>query len=452
MSRSYPSHAIGAALAWAALSVSAAPAAQTAGADAAGGSIPTFSVVSASEPVAVKTEISKQLQPFPAFEAAPVVVKTASGPFLLATTGWSWWCRLKDNILQGPVHLEPNNCKLFSFPARIDPHRRNDPQTGMNVTADELKLSADDWRLNYSGAMSAVSLETPWDGYDVVVAVHGEDKNERVGDTLYANTVNTDVSPATCAEGAVNGAYKSCWESYNAFISLIFLNSKTGRKLDVGPVLWPSAGYIAEGKKASGGVRHPSLFATDKYLYVYYLDTSHGGEAGRRNGIRVARFERGSSLTNAPEALSYFAGRFSDDNPTLPSGFGKRHIRDFYDKLGGRSNVLWTGGGQDDRFSVTRIRKTPYFLGVEEYGSGEGWGLRLRISADLTHWSDPVAIPGMTASSWANGALHYPVFSNASGDDSQSVDPNDFFLVGSASQTGVVRQHLSLRISDSPQP
>ena len=280
----------------------------------------------------------------------------------------------------------------------------------------------------------------------------GEDKNERFGDLIYANTVNTDVSPATCADGVVNGAYAGCWQAYNAFISLVFINSKTGGKLDVGPVLWPSVGYVANGRKVSGGVRHPSLFLADKYLYLYYLDTSQGGDPDRRAGIHVARIELGASSPTSLKAVPSLHGEFSDDNPSLPPDFKKKSLRQFFGVPGGRSDALWPNGGEDDRFSVTRIRDTPYFLGVEEYGNGKKWGLNLRLSSDLAHWGEPVAIPGMTASSWANGALHYPVFSDATGDDSQSIDPNDFYLVGSTSQTGVVRQHLSIQVSDAPRP
>lgn len=402
---------------------------------------PVIEIVSADKPSPMAFAVSDTLRPRPAFETPPVLMTAAGNLYYFATTGWSWLCRASGSFLNDPQLLGPGNCAFFSSPKRID------PRTGENADPSDSARSGHDWRLNYSGAMSVVAPGKPLDGYDRIVAMHGENKNERLGDKLYANTVNRDVTPSACASGYANGHYDDCWTAYNAFVSLTLLDTKSGAKRDLGPVIWPTMGYTRNGKKTSSGVRQPSLFLADRHLYVYYQDTSQGNDPERRGGAHVARIDLGrNSTTTTPVALPYSSDGFQDSNPSLPAGFDKRSIQDFYGSLGGRAAELWPDSWQTVCFRVARVAGAPFYLGVEEFGSPAGWGVRLRVSGDLVHWSDPVSIPGLAARNWREGALHYPVFVNASGESTDVIDPADFYILGARTNAGVVRQRLSVKL------
>jgi hypothetical protein len=401
--------------------------------------LPRFEIVATEAPKPMPFSISPALRPEPAFEGPPILVTSANSTAYFVNTGWTWLCRASGNFLTTPQTVGPANCAYFTGPSRVD------PKTGAGIAPAAVAQKKADWDLSYGGAMSVVTLQKPLDGFDHIAAVHGENKNERFGDTLYANTVNPEVKPQDCASGYAKGGYEDCWKAYNAFVSLLLFNAETGAKRDLGPVVWPVMGYIHAGKKSSNGVRQPSLYLAEPYLYIYYSDSSQGYEAERRAGLRVARIDLSRpDAATAPVALPYTHAGLVAGNPSLPAGFDKQAIGEFYPKAGGHAAELWPESWKTACFRVARIKDTPYYLGVEDSGDASGWGVRLRISADLVHWSNPAPDPGVGAD-YNSDVLHCAVPTNAAGDSQDMIDAADFYLLGSTVKATATRQRLSLR-------
>lgn len=272
----------------------------------------------------------------------------------------------------------------------------------------------------------------------VIAVVHGENKNEKLGDNYYQNTVNTNVLAKNCASGLFNNSYSDCWDAYNGFISLSATpynrEYNWGSTLfsDFGPAIWPSAGYVNGDQKLSWGVRHPSSIIKDGYLYIVYLDTSAGNSDGRKSGIKIARAPL--SDQKVPTGfIPYHRGAFSENNKSLPPGFDPYKVRDFYESEGGAADELWPNSSNVNRFSIAKIRGTNLYAGVEEVHSDDGlsWFLRLRLSDDLVNWSSPKEIPGTrTSGGWDAGVLHYPIFSDWDNTTNYEIDADGFYILG----------------------
>jgi hypothetical protein len=415
-------------------------------------SMPTFRILEAGPETQVHFSIAQDMRPKPAFESSPALVEGAQGLFFV-TTGWSWLCRADGGLFSKEIVIDKARCQRFSTPMRID------RATGRNLEPSEVDMTTGDWRRSYGGVFAAAGLPTPWRGYSYLAIVHGENKNERIGQHLYANTVNSQTPPEACASGYQGGQYADCFQAYYAFVSLqlwgnIGTNGQTVEPVfDAGPILWPCMGYKIGDQKGSDGLRHPSAITADGYLYIYYLDTSRGKEEGRSGGLHLARMKLPSAgTTKLPPALPYFNGAFSPDNPSLPSGFDKEKIRDFYDQPGGRASELWSKSSGTVRFSVARIKGTSYLLGVEEYVGREAlekpWRIQIRISADFVHWSDPVPVPGTEVDGgWGVGTMHYPIFADGSGSHTNVIDPEDFYIVAAQKGGSIVSRHVSIQLN-----
>jgi hypothetical protein len=419
------------------------------GASAKSQAIPAFEIIGADAEEPLRMTVSDDLHPKPAFEIPPVLV-TGSQHLFLATTAWSVLCRDDGDPLDGhPLRLDHRHCQPLSGPLRID------MASGQNLSPSAAAGASQDWRRSYDGVMSAFLLPQNG-GRSILLAIaHGENKNERIGNEVFANTVDTNVDPQKCASGYTNGHYEDCWASYNGFVNALSVtidreNLPGLNKIhDIGPMIWPSMGYSEGGKKVSAGVRHPNAIIAGGDLFIFYTDTSRGSEDGRQGGVHVARVSLCPSETSERLiAIPFYEGTFSGTNPSLPVGFDRNRIHAFFDKKGGRASELWPMSTQAIKFSVARIRNTPFFIGAEEYIAGKIWGIRLRISPDLLHWSNPVAVPGEVSNEgWANGSLHYPVFCDASGKMESEIDADNFFLLGSRSSGGVVvRKRLAIEI------
>ena len=396
------------------------------------------------EPIDVS--VVGDMKPMPAFEVPPTVV--AGDPRLFfVPTGFTWLCRA-DNPSTMAIRVDPGHCRRFSMPNRIA------LSDGHVLSPAEDAALGNDWVRSYAAVYSALRLPRPWRGHDLLTVLHGENKNVRSGAALYANTVDTNVDPAACASGydPTLKKFTDCWPAYNAFVSMRLAKTSSAAapdtSLDLGPIVWPTMGYRQGVKKTSSGLRHPSALLHDGYLYIFYTDTSQSSEEGRRGGVRVARMALpGNDASPLGPAIPYYDGGFSDTNPSLPPGFTKERIRSFYDQPGGKASELWSNSWQTVRFTVARLRGTHAFLGVEEYIPNNQWGVRLRLSEDLVHWSDPVAIPGdFLNQSWGQGFLHYPVFSGPSGQMVDEVDPDGFYLVGTTTNAHPVRQRLRIEL------
>lgn len=249
---------------------------------------------------------------------------------------------------------------------------------------------------------------------------------------------------------------------------------------DLGPITWPSNGYIEslDGNKTwikatDGGVRHPSSIIKDNYLYVFYEDLSQGKESdGRGPGIKVIRAPINNGDVDPNSFMAYYNGNFSENS--LPRGFNLPTYYKSLSQKGPRTSSLFpdlnkfapqsTQGskrvgarlvGDITNFSVARVEGTDYYLGVAHELSR---GVTLRLSRDLTSWSNPVVVPG-TAENWWLGKtdlqkypLLYPRLANKNGDSNVSINPNEFYIIGTqtkprnSSEAKVVNQ-IKLKLS-----
>jgi hypothetical protein len=304
------------------------------------------------------------------------------------------------------------------------------------------------WRRNYLGAYSAFVLGAGGANSELVAFTHGENKNERRNNQVYLNTVNTNVG-ADCVSGwdDVAGAYVDCWDAYNAFVGMAHAPYQPGAQgglsalVDEGPIVWPSAGYLADGVKTSFGVRHPTSFVDADWIYVFYLDESFSSANGRQRGIKVARAPIASK--GVPGSfLAYYAGAFTE--PALPSGFAVNDSKASLNALGPLASPVPPDSAEDNRFSVAWLPGQNIYLGVEERNTdAEGWSVALRTSHDLLTWSERQVLSNLNAPTPEAGMLNYPVLLDSIGSSNSDLDPRDFYLLGTHDSL-TERLHLGL--------
>jgi hypothetical protein len=391
--------------------------------------LPAFSVKQEGAVRLLKFHIDSSMHPKPHFELPPVTVEGDVGYFFV-TTGYSWLCEMPADGLFGaqPISLSIKTCKLFSRPNWLD------LSTGAGLPLAQMRVGGP-WSRNYDGVMLAFLSENSVSSRQLVAIAHGENKNERVGNRLYNGTVNVGVDASRCYSGNHNGVYQDCWPSYNGFTNEIEASLSTPFQLsaikDLGPVLWPSAGYVEPLSqiKMSAGTRHFSGIIANKYLYVFYVDTSHSDHLGRSGGLYLARAridEGGSILKFRP----YFQGNFPSES-SLPSGFESARTGDFFSAEGARGSELWPLSHRSLSFHVAHVTGTPFFVGVEEYLFKNTWKLQMRISRDLKNWSPPVGVPGQaTLEGWKHAQLHYATLINQNGLYEDRIDPGIFYIIG----------------------
>ena len=293
------------------------------------------------------------------------------------------------------------------------------------------------WKRNYCGVYSAYQKNGR-----VIAFRHGENKNERRGSFTYNNTImppNTTYLSHEYSGYDAAGSYSDYWYYYFGIISLSWCtdsqlsSANSLMKNDLGPVIWPDNGFVnLLGKPNIPGTRHPAVFVDGDYVYVYYIS----------NGVRAARAKLGSDgLPGSFYKLNN--GKFSQ--PALPEGFNKNN-RAFLSKGSGPSSTVFSGNNPCS-FRVAKLKGTPYYLGVEEeILKDQSQVVYLRVSADLIHWSEPVAIPGASAQTWDKGVLHYPMLYNLDFQNGESIDPAGFYVVGTGIQNGQYR-NMCLRLS-----
>ncbi len=350
-----------------------------------------------------------------AWTEIPFTVVPGGARSLNLTTSWTYGCWTFEDPLAGAVHLPSDHCVLLSWADSFDHLPAEMP-------------GSRDWRRNYNGIFTNHLIDVAGE-QRVLGFGHGENKNEVFGGRRYQNTVNTDVPVESCASGYVDGAYEDCWPAYNAFVNTSWqvFDAAHGWGLrayvDEGPVLWPANGYTYGGAKSSSGLRHPHGLVADGFVYVFYEDTSNGG-GNRGYGAKVARAPvEGGGLPGTFE--TWCDGAWV---PSLPEGFAKERMDEFYGRRGGCSSPVVPLDGSFVSFAAAHLDEGGY-VSVEEALQAGRWVLRLRASSDLVSWSSPVEIRAVDGS-WSEGDLHYPVFLSASGWSSYRVEAAGFYILG----------------------
>lgn len=403
--------------------------------------------------------------------------KTGGWHTYLTSTYNTFMCTTPNNIfdLKNEDNLASrNNCTL-----RLEPGLKPNKFTSSN--------SVPLWYRDYHGTFSAHLISNANKDIQLYSINHSESYNN---DSLAIRFPNQTTPPCIPVEdmgyGKLPCGSNNWWGSYNAWITLSRMpwtyNNLTSNKQfeDLGPITWPSNGYIEslDGNKTwikatDGGIRHPTSIIKDNYLYVFYEDLSQGKESdGRGPGIKVIRAPITNGVVDPNSFKAYFNGNFTENS--LPAGFNLPTYYSSLNQKGPRASSLFpeltktapqptlgtkrTGArqvGDIVSFSVARVEGTDYYLGVAHELSR---GVTLRLSRDLTSWSNPVVVPG-TAENWWLGKtdlqkypLLYPRLANKNGDSNVSINPNEFYIIGTqtkprnSSEAKVVNQ-IKLKLS-----
>jgi hypothetical protein len=392
----------------------------------------TIKAVSIASPEVLSLRQSTALVAYT--EIPPVMLPGSYRGFLL-TSGWTVGCASPHSPMDAPLNFD--YCYLAS---------RSKKFNGYGGVAPGDMTQGTDWRQNYDGIYGAHVIVDAAKNYRWVAAIHhNELKNE--WDSRYGAYANgyMNIDPKACASGDVNGVYQDCWKAYMAFVTSSWApydaSSQWGLsnyQEDRGPILWPTAGYTDNaGNIAAPGPRHPSSLYWDHALWVFYLDQSPGSY-----GIKVAK-STGGGLPHTFNVLK--DGAFTE--PALPAGFTKENTRAFLGVKGPQALPLFGNepGREYNRFSVARVKNQNLFVGVEESRVGESWGVSLRVSSDLVHWSERYDL-GSLSGDWGSARFHYPAFVNSAFTDNYEVELSDFILLGTSANgtLNAVRLKLTL--------
>ncbi len=316
-------------------------------------------------------------------------------------------CHSSTNILSDTVKFSSSNCKIVSK-----------------------SKSKQDWKRNYYGLYDFIVTTNQLRNKQNIIAVtHGENKNKGNKN----NTINKNVKSKKCTSGFVNNIFRECWDAYNAFVGIAHSNylKKNANFKDLGPILWPSTGYLdAEKNKVSYGLRHPDLIEHNGYVYVFYLEGTQI-QPGKNAGIKVARAPIPKDGIPKPGTFKNYAnGGFTEDS--LPKGFKKSKIKKFYATKGGKADKIlkYDYDASSIMFSVAKVKNTDYFVGIEELQDHKNKRLvvGLRFSKDLVNWSKLTEIHGSNSLVWADFTMHYPTFLNKANLSSNKIGLSEFHI------------------------
>lgn len=383
-----------------------------------------------------------------AVEVPPWVVKTAQGKAFFVVNGTTTNAFTTKRSFVGK--------KKFNFKKEVsDPLPAVRPaklEPGFNSASN-----TEHWKRNYHGIYSVAAL-TRQNEQILLGFTHSENKNEvGKGDCHEAeklqNTIQWNMpidcnNPQTYSGGT---PYKDGWLAYNGFLNAVWTNNPTNPefKNELGPVAWPVTGYITPGGiKATSGLRHPSSIIKGDYTYIFYVDAGPFGsnvplEAGRDGGIRVLRVHKEKALD--PFAYRVYAGDGNGDNawkPSLPPGFSREKMLDFVTVKGPPSHAVISSqetASQQIRFSVAKLKKTKYYIGVEQYIDRKDknkFKVAIRLSEDLLNWSERLKVI-YESPDWESSQMNYPVFMSKNGNSNTELDLDNFYVVGTNHAPGM---------------
>lgn len=343
------------------------------------------------------------------------------------------------------------------------------------------------WRRTYYGMYTAQYLPTTPAGPVSLGFLLGENKS-----TDGCTTSITPVYPYGLSPGCYI-PHADYYPNYSNFACAAWIpnNQSTnwGQQYfpnDMGPVVWPSSGYqlLSNGQKAALGTFPCSTIQVNGYLYFFYKDGSHyvihvsdvgdpcphlGDsdfvmEDGRAPGVKVARVPLADALNPSAYQVYYHDAGGDHWNPSLPAGFTKENLFNFLQTPGPQASVVVDAGMNHDyvRWSVAQSQ-TPgpqgqtYWLGVGLYIDGSDNStlkIVLMYSYDLLNWQGARVI--YSAANWSQDPFDYPIFLSSDGWSNTSIDPNDFYIVGTNPSNGVNnivnRMHCYIPAPPPPPP
>jgi hypothetical protein len=307
------------------------------------------------------------------------------------------------------------------------------------------------WKRSYSGIYSAHALVHPTEGPINIGFCHNENKNECGG---AVNTIDPQV-PIDCARP---------YQGYFAMVSGVWTTNTAsndwgqgGYNNDLGPILWPSSGYVASDgvSPASQGLLQPSSIISGGYIYVYVVDdgplaAGPQHQEGRGRGIKLVRVPVTGCLDPTQYEV-YYRNPSGDAQwlPSLPAGFTKENMLQYVGVQGPKSTDILSDEAHDNtwayRFTAAQVNNTNYFIGCEEYVDNndvrytDGVGharhhVALRFSVDLINWS-PRELVVETSDDWDASTFNYPILLSSDGWTNTAVDLNNFYIVGTHSQS-----------------
>ena len=310
------------------------------------------------------------------------------------------------------------------------------------------------WKRNYCSIYSAHFITHPIQGNINIGFCHNENKNG----CHQQNTINPLITPL-CGT-------TTDFSAYFAMVSAVWTpnneNTNWGQKgydHDLGPILCPSAGYVAQdNSNATEGLLQPSSIINGDYIYIFIWDKGALGNAkrheGKSKGIKVVR----TTIANSTNPSLYEVYYKSLNGvvqwlPSLPIGFTKETMLQYLKTPGPKSTSILTdeisGNTQAFRFAVAKVKNKDYFIGCEEYidnSDSERHHIALRFSYNLIDWSPRKKIIE-TSKNWDASRMNYPIFLSADGWTNTEIDLNDFYLIGTNSQSPFSRNLNRLHIT-----
>ncbi|WP_354697644.1 hypothetical protein DSM112329_03280 [Paraconexibacter sp. AEG42_29] len=348
---------------------------------------------------------------------------------------------------------------LRAQPPDCQAEGRTVPQVGADYLAHTAATmpAGREHRRTYYGVYSADRVRDTAGRSYIVGAAHGENKNAVRDGSLFQNNVYLGpdaLGPplGTCLSGPdpETGIYADCYSAYSGFIGMTVTpdepDGAAGRTPpeDLGPVIWPAAGYSSTATlvRLGHGVRHPYVVnGGDGFLYMYYHDDGFLPDF-RGAGFRVARAPE-RDLGRGWQTWVESASRWVTSLPSAP--VGPESSRDALPQPSPSSASTPLFPSDSSTFAVARIAGGKGLIGVDfgrDYtrpcvtaDGRDDWrsAMRLRVSTDRVHWSEPVALEGPDFDGcdfYPNSRLTYPRFLNATATTTKEVALEDFFIEG----------------------
>lgn len=270
------------------------------------------------------------------------------------------------------------------------------------------------YRRSYYGTFSAVRVGRDW-----ITANHGENKNEPGKQNTWAPFVRA----TGCWSGVAPGdnQYRDCWQAYAGFVG----TSLNGQ--DLGPAVWPAAGYATATTVLGHGVLHPSIVRAGGWLYMAYYDTSlpHPGfrmarakvsDHGRRWSTWVESRHRWVRSLPGRHALNWRSPSH-ESTPMFKSA----------------SSVLTIARTTDGRFASVEQGHDLTQPCVSDGRPAFRSRTRFRLSRDATHWSRPRDLSGNDFDGcdfYPHSRVTYAKLMNAAGTSTKLINLRRFHLLG----------------------